>query len=163
MMLKNKVAGDGHDHPGFIRYHAPRGALHSRTGIPLVGGYGPAQAAKEALTRDLSAELAPHGIRVVGLRPQGMPETRTIKEAYEPRAKASGMTWEQWQEMLASRTHPRRLMTLEEMANMAAFLASDKASGVTGTTAQLDHGKPGRLARISHTRRVLRCCFGAAG
>ena len=45
-------------------------ALHSRTGIPLVGGYGPAMAAKEALTRDLSAELAPAGIRVVGLRPQ---------------------------------------------------------------------------------------------
>ena len=36
--------------------------LHSRTGLPLVGGYGPAQAAKEALTRDLSAELAPQGI-----------------------------------------------------------------------------------------------------
>ena len=36
-------------------------AVHSRTGIPLVGGYGPAMAAKEALTRDLSAELAPHG------------------------------------------------------------------------------------------------------
>src|SRR5262245_24264128 len=48
-------------------------ALHSRTGLPLVGGYGPAMAAKEALTRDLSAELAPHGIRVVGLRPQAMP------------------------------------------------------------------------------------------
>ena len=29
-------------------------ALHSRTGIPLVGGYGPAMAATEALTRDLS-------------------------------------------------------------------------------------------------------------
>ena len=80
-------------------------ALHSRIGIPLVGGYGPAQAAKEALTRDLSAELAPQGIRVVGLRPQGLPESRTIKEAYEPRAKASGMTWEQWLESLASRTH----------------------------------------------------------
>src|SRR5262249_14290918 len=37
-------------------------AIHSRIGIPLVGGYGPAQAAKEALTRALSAELAPHGI-----------------------------------------------------------------------------------------------------
>ena len=98
-------------------------ALHSRTGIPLVGGYGPAMAAKEALTRDLSAELAPHGIRVVGLRPQGMPETGTIKDAFEPRAKATGMTWEQWQAMLASRTHPRRLMTLEEMANMAVFMA----------------------------------------
>jgi NAD(P)-dependent dehydrogenase (short-subunit alcohol dehydrogenase family) len=115
-------------------------ALHSRTGIPLVGGYGPAQAAKEALTRDLSAELAPHGIRVVGLRPQGMPETRTIKEAFEPRAKASGMTWQQWQEFLASRTHARRLMTLEEMANMAVFMASDKASGMTGTTVNLTMG-----------------------
>jgi NAD(P)-dependent dehydrogenase (short-subunit alcohol dehydrogenase family) len=115
-------------------------ALHSRTGIPLVGGYGPAMAAKEALTRDLSVELAPHGIRVVGLRPQGMPETRTIREAFEPRAKASGMTWEQWQEFLASRTHPRRLMTLEELANMAVFIASDKASALTGTTVNLTMG-----------------------
>lgn len=115
-------------------------ALHSRTGLPLVGGYGPAMAAKEALTRDLSAELAPHGIRVVGLRPQGMPETRTIRDAFEPRAKATGMTWEQWQEFLASRTHPRRLMTLEEMANVAVFMASDKASGMTGTTVNLTMG-----------------------
>jgi NAD(P)-dependent dehydrogenase (short-subunit alcohol dehydrogenase family) len=115
-------------------------ALHSRTGLPLVGGYGPAMAAKEALTRDLSAELAPQGIRVVGLRPQAMPETPTIKNAFEPRAKASGMTWEQWQEMLASRTHARRLMTLEEMANIAVFMASDKASGMTGTTVNLTMG-----------------------
>jgi len=115
-------------------------ALHSRTGLPLVGGYGPAMAAKEALTRDLSAELAPHGIRVVGLRPQAMPETSTIKDAFEPRAKASGMTWEQWQEFLASRTHPRRLMTLAEMANVAVFMASDKASGMTGTTVNLTMG-----------------------
>jgi NAD(P)-dependent dehydrogenase (short-subunit alcohol dehydrogenase family) len=114
--------------------------LHSRTGLPLVGGYGPAMAAMEALTRDLSAELAPHGIRVVGLRPQAMPETATIKNAYEPRAKASGMTWEQWQEMLASRTHPRRLMTLAEMADIAVFMASDKASGMTGTTVNLTMG-----------------------
>jgi NAD(P)-dependent dehydrogenase (short-subunit alcohol dehydrogenase family) len=115
-------------------------ALHSRTGLPLVGGYGPAQAAMEALTRDLSAELAPQGIRVVGLRPQAMPESATIKEAFEPRAKASGLTWEQWQEMLASRTHTRRLMTLEEMANVAVFMASDQASGMTGTTVNLTMG-----------------------
>jgi NAD(P)-dependent dehydrogenase (short-subunit alcohol dehydrogenase family) len=115
-------------------------ASHSRTGIPLVGGYGPAQAAMEALTRGLSVELAPQGIRVVGLRPQAMPETGTIRKAFEPRAKASGMTWEQWQEMLANRTHPRRLMTLEEMANVAVFMASDKASGMTGTIVNLTMG-----------------------
>ena len=115
-------------------------SLLSRTGTPSVGGYGPAQAAKEALTRDLSAELAPQGIRVVGLRPQAMPETPTIREAFEPRAEGSGMTWEQWQALLASRTHPRRLMTLEEMASVAVFMASDKASAMTGTIVNLTMG-----------------------
>jgi NAD(P)-dependent dehydrogenase (short-subunit alcohol dehydrogenase family) len=115
-------------------------SIPSRTGTPLQGGYPPAQAAKEALTRDLSAELAPQGIRVVGLRPNGLPETATLKEAFEPRAKATGMTWEQWQEVLASRTHPRRLSTLAELANAAAFVASDKASGMTGTTVNLTMG-----------------------
>src|SRR4030095_8863278 len=78
---------------------------HSRIGIPLSGGYGPAMAAEEALTRVLSAELAPQGIRVVGLRPQAIPETGTLKEGFEARAKVSGMTWEQFQGLLASNTH----------------------------------------------------------
>jgi NAD(P)-dependent dehydrogenase (short-subunit alcohol dehydrogenase family) len=114
--------------------------LQSRTGFPTAGGFGPAMAAKEALTRELSAELAPHGIRVVGLRPQGIPGTDSLKEAFEPRAKASGMTLEQFQELGASRTHPRRLSTLADVANMAVFMASDKASGMTGTTVNLSMG-----------------------
>ncbi len=114
--------------------------LHARTGIALVGGYGPAMAAMEALTRDLSAELAPHGVRVVGLRPQAMPETPTIRAAFEPRAQATGLTWDQWQALLASRTHPRRLMTLAELTSVAVFLASDQASGLTGTTVNLTMG-----------------------
>ena len=98
-------------------------------------------AAKEALTRSLSAELAPHGIRVVGLRPQAMPEIASRSATlYEPRAGTSGLTWEQWQELLAGRTHPRRLMTLAEMANTAVFMASDQASGMTGTTVNLTMG-----------------------
>jgi NAD(P)-dependent dehydrogenase (short-subunit alcohol dehydrogenase family) len=115
-------------------------ATPSRTGIPFVGGGGPAMAAVEALTRGLSAELAPQGIRVVGLRPQGIPETGRIKESFEGYAKASGMSWEQFQESLASRTHPRRLSTLAEMANVAVFMASDQASGMTGTIVNLSLG-----------------------
>jgi NAD(P)-dependent dehydrogenase (short-subunit alcohol dehydrogenase family) len=114
--------------------------LQSRTGFPTAGGFGPAMAAKEALTRELSAELAPHGIRVVGLRPQGIPGTDSLKEAFEPRAKASGLTLEQFQEVGANRTHPRRLSTLAELANMAVFMASDKASGMTGTTVNMSMG-----------------------
>src|SRR6266436_9353038 len=115
-------------------------ALPSRMGSRLNGGYGPAQAAKEAMTRDLSAELAPQGIRVVGLRPHGMPETSMMKEVFELKAPRIGMTWEQFQGYLAGMTHTRRVMTLEEMANMAVFMASDKASGMTGTTVNLTMG-----------------------
>ena len=56
------------------------------------------------------------------------------------------MTWEQFQELLAGRTHPRRLMTLEEMANMAAFMASDQGERDDRNDRQPDHGQPGRLA-----------------
>lgn len=113
-------------------------ALTSRTGTRLNGGYGPATAAKEALTRDLSAELAPHGIRVVGLRPHGIPETGSMREVFD--AKATGMTWEQFQQYLAGTTHPRRVMTLQEVANTAVLMACDKASGMTGTTVNLTMG-----------------------
>ena len=97
-------------------------------------------AAVEALTRDLSAELAPQGIRVVGLRPQAMPETDRIRESFKLYAKASGMTWEQFHELSAGRTHTRRLSTLAETANMAVLMASDQASGMTGTVVNLSMG-----------------------
>ena len=115
-------------------------SLPARMGSRLNGGYGSAHAAKEALTRDLSAELAPQGIRVVGLRPHGMPETHTMKEVFDLKASRMGMTWEQFQGYLASTTHPRRVMTLEEVANVAVFMASDKASGMTGTTVNMTMG-----------------------
>jgi len=111
----------------------------ARIGTPN-GGYGPSQAAKEALTRYLSLELAPQGIRVVGLQPHGMPETGTIKEIFEWRAGTAGMTWEQFAGYLAGMNHPKRFLTLAEMANVAAFMASDKASAMMGTTVNVTMG-----------------------
>jgi NAD(P)-dependent dehydrogenase (short-subunit alcohol dehydrogenase family) len=115
-------------------------SIPSRTGVPFIGGGGPAMSAVESLTRGLSAELAPQGIRVVGLRPQGMPETDRIKESFGVYAKALGITWEQFHESSAGRTHTRRLSTLAELANVAVFMASDQASGMTGTVVNLSMG-----------------------
>ena len=115
-------------------------ALPARMGSAMNGGYGPAQAAKEALTRDLSLEFARQGVRVVCLRPHALPETSTMREVFEMKAKATGMAWEQFAGYLAGTTHPKRVMTLEEVANVAAFAASDKASGLTGTTLNLTMG-----------------------
>jgi enoyl-[acyl-carrier-protein] reductase (NADH) len=63
-----------------------------------------------------------------------------MREVFELKASGTGMTWEQFQGYLAGTTHPRRVMTLEEMANTAVFMASDKASGMTGTTVNLTMG-----------------------
>ncbi len=113
-------------------------ALPARKGTLLNGGYGPGQAVKEAMTRDLSAELAPSGVRVVAIRPHGIPETETMRHSYETRP--PGRTWEQFEEFLAGSTHPQRTMRLEEAANVAAFVASDRASGFTGTVVNLTMG-----------------------
>jgi NAD(P)-dependent dehydrogenase (short-subunit alcohol dehydrogenase family) len=108
-------------------------------GMSLNGGYGPAQAAKEAMTRGLSVELAPQGVRVVGLRPHGIPETSTMADVYDIKLKET-LSWEQFEAYLAGTTHPQRGMTLQETADLAVFMASDRASGMTGTTVNLTMG-----------------------
>lgn len=112
----------------------------ARAGIPLIGGFAPAMSVVEQLTRGLSAELAPHGIRVVGLRSDAIPETGTIREVSDIHAKVYGITREQFNELLAGKNHRRRLPTLAELANVAVFMASDEASAMTGTIANLSMG-----------------------
>jgi NAD(P)-dependent dehydrogenase (short-subunit alcohol dehydrogenase family) len=131
-------------------------SLLSRTGIPLVGGYGPAMAAKEALTRELSAELAPHGIRVVGLRPQGMPETRTVKDGYKPRAKGVGddlgtVAREAGKQNSSATSHETRGDGAH--GGLHGLRQSERDDR---NDPQPDHGKPRRLA-TERARVVTRC------
>jgi NAD(P)-dependent dehydrogenase (short-subunit alcohol dehydrogenase family) len=115
-------------------------SIPSRVALPLMGGVAVAMAAEEALIRDLSAELAPQGVRVIGVRTQGMPETGTIEEVFGLHAKAHDITPEQFHNLIAERTHPRRLPTLKELAEVASFVASDKASAMTATMVNMSLG-----------------------
>jgi NAD(P)-dependent dehydrogenase (short-subunit alcohol dehydrogenase family) len=115
-------------------------ATPSRLALPNVGGNAPAFAAVVALTRTLSAELAPQGVRVVCLMPNAMPETGTIRENFEKFANSAGITPAEYLTRIESMTHLGRLTTLAELANVAAFLASDQASAMTGTVANLSGG-----------------------
>jgi NAD(P)-dependent dehydrogenase (short-subunit alcohol dehydrogenase family) len=126
-----------HWRAGVVLMHTPEPA---RLGLPMVGGMGPAWAAMEALNRNLSAEFAGYGVRAVCLRSTGLPETQTIDVVFGLHAKAIGVTREQFQSMVESLTHRKRSTTVAEVAECAAFLASDKASGLTGTVANLTGG-----------------------
>ena len=123
---------------GVILMHTPEPA---RLGAPLVGGMGPAWAAMEGLSRCLSAEFASHGVRAVCLRSTGIPETHTIDVVFGIHGKAMGIPREQFQALLEGMSHTRRSTTLAELANVAVFLASDLASGMTGTVANITGGR----------------------
>lgn len=105
-------------------------------GPPLMGGFGVACAAIESLTMNLAGELGPHGIRVVCLRSEGLPETwRTHTEE----AKQFG-DLQEFHDLLEGRTLLRRLPTLAEVGSVAAFVASDRASAMTATVANVTCG-----------------------
>ena len=100
-----------------------------------MGGFGIAYVAIEALTKQLAGELGPHGIRVVCLRPEGIPESweRVSTEDW------SGPP-EHTEAAPKERSLLRRLTTLADVGNAAAFLASDRAGAMTATVANLACG-----------------------
>jgi NAD(P)-dependent dehydrogenase (short-subunit alcohol dehydrogenase family) len=111
-----------------------------RMGFVNVGGSAPAYAAVVALTRSLSVELGPQGVRAVCLMPNAIPESSTIRENFGRYAKALGVTPAQFQAQIESMTHLRRLTTLEQLADAAAFAASERGSALTGTVVNLSGG-----------------------
>jgi NAD(P)-dependent dehydrogenase (short-subunit alcohol dehydrogenase family) len=115
-------------------------ATSARTPIPSFGGLAPAWAMLEAITRSFAVELGPMGIRVIGMRSNAIPETAAIRNAYNYRASLMGLKLEDIVAQSESETLLRRLPTLAEVANTAAFLASEQASAMTATVANLSCG-----------------------
>jgi NAD(P)-dependent dehydrogenase (short-subunit alcohol dehydrogenase family) len=115
-------------------------ASPSRSALPLMGGMAPAWAAIEALSRGLAAELGPHGVRVVCLNAAGMMDTPQISEVYGLHADAYGISRDAFQARMIDRTLRKQLPTAAEIANVAAFVASDRSSAITGAIANLSGG-----------------------
>lgn len=107
-------------------------------------GNGTSQGAIETFSRILAGELGPSGIRVICLRPDALPEavnTSHTRELFRDFADRSGTTVES---MLAERARNiallKRSPTLREVAEAAVFVASDRASAMTGAIVNLTCG-----------------------
>ncbi|TDO66496.1 short-subunit dehydrogenase [Kribbella sp. VKM Ac-2571] len=122
---------------GVILMHTPEPA---RAGGSLLGGMSPAWAALEGFNRALSAEFAQYGVRAVCLRTTGMEETATIDVVFGLHAEACGITQEEFRAAIAGMSHRKQATTLTEFADVAAFVASDRAVAMTGTVANLTGG-----------------------
>jgi NAD(P)-dependent dehydrogenase (short-subunit alcohol dehydrogenase family) len=101
-----------------------------------------ANAALMTMTRALGAESPDYGVRVVGVNPGATGTDRQVVRL-KARAKSELGDESRWQEL--TRGFPfGRLGTPQEVAEVVAFLASDRAGYVTGTVITVDGGASAR-------------------
>jgi NAD(P)-dependent dehydrogenase (short-subunit alcohol dehydrogenase family) len=115
-------------------------AVPGRMPTRLLGGTAPAWAAIEAFSRSLALEVGPAGVRVICLRAHAIPETPLIEENFATASAATGISRAEFQALLEQSTLLKRLPTLAEVADTAAFLASDYAGAMTATVANVSAG-----------------------
>jgi NAD(P)-dependent dehydrogenase (short-subunit alcohol dehydrogenase family) len=116
--------------------------LNSASGagaMPGMGSTGPADAATESFMRYLAAEVGPQGVRVLGIHTAGVVETLT-REGLDEVGGEGTPDPETVERMIAGMAMLRRAPRLAQVADVAAFLASDRASGMTATMANVTCG-----------------------
>ena len=105
--------------------------IASVAGIDLDSGncaYGVSKAAVIAFTRTIAKEMAPYGIRINAVAP-GLTDTRMAV-----------MMEDKAGEAMVAQSSMKRLGDPKEIAETVLFLASDKASFITGQTLRVDGG-----------------------
>jgi len=128
-----KAAWESHlkQHPGVIINIASVGGLRAEGAL---GVYNLTKAALIHMTRQLAGEIGP--TRVVGIAP-GLVKTDF-----------ASVLIENFGERLANQLPLRRIGEPDDIANLALFLASDKASWITGETYVIDGGAGVRSGSI---------------
>ncbi len=103
--------------------------------VHLAGGA--ANAALMLATAGLAAAYARQGVRVVGVSP-GLTETDRVAEGLRSDARLAGISVDVARQRGIERLPLGRMAAPEEIANVVVFLASAKASYVTGVTVAMD-------------------------
>jgi NAD(P)-dependent dehydrogenase (short-subunit alcohol dehydrogenase family) len=101
--------------------------------------YSLAKSGLVMLTRKLAVDLAKDNIRVNCLCP-GRVQTGMRSEISTERAQALGISGEEWEKRDKKRIPLGRFITEAEVIDTALFLASEKASGITGVALPVDGG-----------------------
>ena len=108
-------------------------SVNAQVAIPTIAAYCASKGGVMQLTKASALALAPHGIRVNAVGPGSIDTAMMAAVNENPEAMRVAM----------SRTPLKRMGTPREVAECVAFLASDKASYITGETVYVDGGRLG--------------------
>ena len=108
-------------------------SINAVVSIPTIPAYCASKGGVMQLTKSTALALAPHNIRVNAVGPGSIDTAMLAGVNANPEAMA----------MVMSRTPLKRIGTPREIADVVAFLASSKASYITGETIYVDGGRIG--------------------
>ena len=108
-------------------------SVNALVAIPTIAAYCASKGGVMQLTKAAALALAPHNIRVNAVGPGSIDTAMMAGVNASPEALDKVM----------SRTPLKRIGSAREIANVVAFLASDKASYITGETIYADGGRLG--------------------
>ena len=108
-------------------------SINAQVAIPSIAAYCASKGGVMQLTKSAALALAPHNIRVNAVGPGSIDTAMMASVNANPEA----------MEMVMSRTPLKRIGTPREIGDVVAFLASDKASYITGETIYVDGGRIG--------------------
>lgn len=114
-------------------------SVEGKLPMPAMSGYVAAKHGVNGLTKNVAKEVGSLGITVNAICP-GLVLTDAVLLDGPRTAAAMGITLEQMQAAFAMSSAIGRPNTLEEVACLAGYLASDVAAGITGATISVDGG-----------------------
>jgi NAD(P)-dependent dehydrogenase (short-subunit alcohol dehydrogenase family) len=127
--------------------HLPDGAriinlssVVGRFGVAGLGAYSATKHGVIGLTRTFALELAPRGITVNAMCP-GWVETDMGRAGWKGVGERQGAGEEEGRRIAAKMAPLHRIIEPEEIAGLAAYLASDDARSITGQAIVLDGGQ----------------------
>ncbi|RJG03923.1 SDR family oxidoreductase [Noviherbaspirillum sedimenti] len=112
-------------------------SVAGRLGYAFRTPYASTKWATIGLMKSLAIELGPHGVRVNAILP-GIVENERMNNVISARAAATGVSVQAMREEYLHKISLRRMVTMDDVAAMAAFLSSPAARNVTGQAISVD-------------------------
>src|SRR5580704_11934573 len=115
-------------------------SAHSKVASPFKSAYVTAKHGLNGLTKTVALEVATFGVTANCISP-GYVWTPLVEKQIPDTAKARGMTEEQVKrDVLLAAQPTKEFVTVDEVADLAVYLASDSAKSITGANISIDGG-----------------------